>query len=180
MAKIIVLEFMTLDGVIEAPETWQFPYFSPDLVKLNSEQFEMIDAQLLGRVTYDIFADSWPQRTDNEYGIADKFNSMPKFVVSNTLKQAKWHNTTILSRDVIEDVRRLKQDFGGVIGVIGSAQLVQSLIQTDLIDEYRLQVYPVILGKGKRLFGNNVDKIGLRLVDTQVFSSGAILLIYQR
>lgn len=178
MAKIIVLEFITLDGIIEAPETWQFPYFDPEMAQANVEQLQQVDAQLLGRVTYEIFADAWPQRTDNEFGIADKFNSMPKFVVSSTLKQAEWNNTTILSENGTDAVRRLKQEFEGTISVIGSAKLVQSMMQTDLIDEYRLQVHPVVLGKGKRLFDDQVDKIDLRLVDTQVYSSGVILLVY--
>jgi len=178
MAKIIVLEFITLDGIIEAPETWQFSYFSPDIAQANMEQLQQVDAQLLGRVTYEIFVDAWPQRTNNEFGIADKFNSMPKFVVSSTLTQAEWNNTTILSENGIESVRRLKQDFEGTIGIIGSAKLVQSLMPTDLIDEYHLQVYPLVLGQGKRLFDDHDKKIGLRLVHSQVYSSGVILLMY--
>lgn len=178
MAKIIVLEFITLDGIIEAPETWQFPYLSPDIMQANVEQLQQIDAQLLGRLTYEIFVDAWPQRTDNEFGIADKFNSMPKFVVSSTLTQAAWNNTMILPENGIEAVRRLKQEFEGTIGIIGSAKLIQTLMPTDLIDEYRLQVYPIILGQGKRLFDDQVKKIGLRLVDSQVYSSGVILLVY--
>lgn len=178
MATIIVNEFMTLDGIVEAPETWQFPYFSPDIAQANIEQLQQIDAQLLGRVTYEIFVDSWSKRTNNEYGVADKFNSMPKYVISSTLKQAEWNASTILPKNGIEAVHRLKQEFEGVIGIFGSARLVQSLMKTDLIDEYRLQMYPIVLGKGKRLFDDNVEKIGLRLVDTEVYSSGVVLLRY--
>jgi len=179
MAKIVVQEFMTLDGVIEAPETWQFPYFSPDIAQANIEQIEQIDAQLLGRVTYEIFSASWPQRKNNEFGVADKLNAMPKFVVSSTLERADWHGTTILGGNAVAAVRQLKQTFKGVVAITGSAQLAQTLMQTDLIDEYHLQVYPVILGKGQRLFSDDGAKIGLRLVESKTYSGGVVQLTYE-
>ena len=152
MSKIIVSEFLTLDGVMERPEDWQFPYFSVDLAEFVKAEIHALDAQLLGRVTYDIFAASWPTQTNNEFGIADKLNSMPKYVVSSTLKKGDWNPTTVIIGNVVEAITKLKQQPIGTIGVTGSATLVQSLMETDLIDEYHLQIYPIVLGKGRRLF----------------------------
>jgi dihydrofolate reductase len=164
---------------MEAPEEWQFPYLSDDLGKFIQEEIHSLDAQLLGRVTYEIFAGSWPTMTNNEFGIADKLNSMPKFVVSSTLTKADWNPSTIISGNVAEEIRKLKQQPVGNIGITGSTTLVQSLMEADLIDEYHLQVYPIVLGKGRRLFKDGVDK-KLKLVDSKTFSSGVVALIYQR
>jgi len=178
MAKLIVLEFMTLDGVMEAPENWQFPYFSEDVTAFNVAQIHALDAQLLGRVTYDAFAESWAPMTNNEHGIADKFNAMPKYVVSSTLQNATWNNSTII-RNAPEEIAKLKQEIDGTIGIIGSATLVQSLMSTDLIDEYQLQIYPVVQGKGIRLFTDDSPSQSLKLIEQKTFQSGAILLTYQ-
>ena len=178
MRKIIVSEFLTLDGVMEAPEEWQFPYLSDDVAEFIKVQILALDAQLLGRVTYDIFAASWPSQTNNEFGIADKLNSMPKYVVSSTLKKADWNPTTVINGNVVEAISKLKQQPGGSIGITGSATLVQSLMKADLIDEYQLQVYPIVLGKGRRLFKDGIDK-KLKLVESKTFSSGVVILIYQ-
>jgi dihydrofolate reductase len=178
MRKLIVYEYMTLDGVVEAPEKWQFSYLSDDVAEVIQSQILEADAILLGRVTYDIFAASWPSRTNNEFGVADKLNSAPKFVVSSTLDRVEWNNSTLIRGNVVEEITRLKLQPDGNMAIIGSASLIQSLVEHDLIDEYRLMVYPVVLGSGKRLFpeGNN---LALRLVDANVFSSGVVLLRYQ-
>lgn len=178
MRKLIVNEYITLDGVIEAPEQWQFPYLSQDVAEVIQEQILDADAILLGRVTYEIFADSWPQRTNNEFGVADKLNSAPKFVVSSTLEKVEWNNSKLIRENAEVEIARLKQQPGGNILIIGSAGLVRSLVGNDLIDEYRLLVHPVVLGKGKRLFSEEAD-FTLKLLDARTFSSGIVLLRYQ-
>jgi dihydrofolate reductase len=129
-------------------------------------------------VTYEGFAAAWPSRTDEE-GFADKFNSMPKYVVSSTLEDPDWNNSTVLKGDVVEEVSKLKQEQDGDIVVHGSPQLVQTLVEHDLVDEYRLMVFPVVLGTGKRLFGETSDKKTLRLVDSKVVGDGVAILVYQ-
>ncbi len=179
MRKVIVSEFLSLDGIMEASEQWQPPYVSDDVAEFIQAQILGLDAQLLGRVTYDMFAAYWPLQTHNEFGIADKLNTMPKFVVSSTLAKAEWNNSTILRGNVAEAVARLKQQPGGSIGIIGSATLVQSLMKEDLIDEYQLQVYPIVLGSGRRLFKDGMNTTALKLVESKTFSSGVVLLRYQ-
>jgi dihydrofolate reductase len=180
MRKLIVSEFVTLDGVMEAPEKWQFPYYSDDLAEVIQAQILASDAMLLGRVTYEVFAAYWPSQTNNEFGISDKLNSEPKFVVSSTLQKAEWNNSTLIKEHVAEEISKLKQQPGGNIGITGSATLVQSLMQADLIDEYRLMVHPVVLGSGKRLFRDGRDTLQLKLLNTQTFSKGVVLLCYQK
>lgn len=179
MRKVIVYEYVTLDGVMESPDKWQFPYYSDDVAEFNKAQILAFDASLLGRVTYEMFASYWPLQTHNEFGIADKVNSTPKFVVSSTLKKAEWNNSTIIKKNVVEEITKLKRQPGGHIGITGSATLVQSLMQHDLIDEYRLMVHPVVLGSGKRLFRDGSDTKALKLADTKTFSSGVVVLSYQ-
>lgn len=178
MRKIIVSEFLTLDGVMEANERWQFPYFSDDLAEFNKAQILALDSILLGRVTYEIFASSWPYRTNNEFGIADKLNSTPKFVVSSTLKKAEWNNSTIINGNVLQRISDLKQQSGGDIGITGSAMLIQSLMKDNVVDEYRLFIHPIVIGSGKRLFSDWGSMV-LKLVETKMFSSGVMLLSYQ-
>jgi dihydrofolate reductase len=134
------------------------------------------EALLLGRVTYEGFAEAWPSR-DGEF--ADKFNNMPKYVVSSTLDEPEWNNSTVLKGDVVEEVGKLKRDQDGDIVVHGSARLVQTLIEHDLVDELRLMVYPVVLGSGKRLFGDTSDGKPLRLVESKVVGDGVSILIYR-
>jgi len=177
MRKVIVYEYVTLDGVVEAPEKWQFPYFSDDVAEVIKSQILDAGAILLGRATYDIFAASWPSRTNNEFGVADKLNNAPKYVVSSTLESPDWNNTTLIKENVLEEIAGLKQQPGGDIGILGSATLVQSLMGRELIDEYRLMVHPIILGSGKRLFPEGVD-LALRLIEVKAFSSGVLLLRY--
>lgn len=179
MGRVIVYEYVTLDGVMEAPEEWQFPYYSDDVAEVIKAQILEPDAILLGRATYEIFAAYWPYRTHNEFGTADKLNSTPKFVVSSTLEKAEWNNSTLIKENVAEEITRLKQQPGGDIAIIGSATLVQSLMHHDLIDEYQLLVHPVVVGRGKRLFEDGSIPTALRLVETRAFSSGVVLLSYQ-
>ena len=185
MGRIVVTEFISLDGVIEAPgggeefkhAGWTFKIErgeEGDKFKLD----ETLDsaALLLGRVTYEGFAEAWPSRNG---AFADKFNSMPKYVVSSTLKKAVWNNSTVLTGNVVESISDLRQDIDGNIVIHGSARLVQMLIEHDLVDELRLMVFPVILGTGKRLFGDTSDKKGLRLVDSKTVGDGIAILVYE-
>ena len=184
MGRIVVTEFVSLDGVMEAPGGGEDYKHAGWTFKINrgeegnafklKETIES-DALLLGRVTYEGFAKAWPSR-DGEF--ADKFNSMPKYVVSSTLKKADWNNSTILSGDVAEEVTRLKKKLQGNIVVHGSARLVQALIANSLIDELRLMVFPVILGSGKKLFGEMSDKKSMKLVSSQTVGDGVGILIY--
>ena len=181
MRKVIAYEYITLDGVMESPEKWQFPYFSDDFEEFIRSQILSFDASLLGRVTYEIFASYWPLQTNNEFGLADKINSAPKFVISSSLKKVEWNNSTLIKnrKHFAEEINKLKQQAGGDIGIIGSATLVQSLMQADLIDEVRLLVHPVVVGSGKRLFKDGTDLKKLKLIDTKTFDSGFLLLRYQ-
>jgi dihydrofolate reductase len=188
MGRIVVTEFVSLDGVMEAPgggedyehAGWTFEFDrgeEGDRFKLD-EVLEA-EAQLLGRRTYEGFAAAWPDYSD-EVGFADKMNSMPKYVVSSTLERADWNNSTILRGDVGEEVARLKDEIDGVILVAGSAMLVQTLIEHDLVDELRLMVFPVLLGKGKRLFGETSGTERLRLKSSKLVGEGVAILVYER
>ena len=187
MGRIVVTEFVSLDGVVQAPggnedfkhSGWTFEIDRGDEGnKFKLDETLSSEALLLGRVTYEGFAAAWPSRTDDG-GFADKFNSMPKYVVSSTLEDPEWNNSTVLNGDVVEEVSKLKQDQDGDIVVHGSPQLVQTLVENDLVDEYRLMVFPVVLGTGKRLFGETSDKKSLRLVDSKVVGDGVAILVYQ-
>lgn len=179
MGKLTVLEYLTLDGVMEAPETWQFPYLSDDVMDDVRAGLHQLEGLLLGRVTYEIFAAHWPLQTNNEFGVADKLNSVPKFVVSSTLEKAEWNNSTLIREDPTGAISALKQQAGGMIGIVGSAALVQSLMQAGLIDEYRLLVHPVIVGSGKRLFHDGMNTTALRLVESRAYRAGVVRLTYQ-
>jgi dihydrofolate reductase len=188
MGRIVVTEFISLDGVIEAPgggEDFKHAGWTFEISRgAEGDQFKLdetmaSEALLLGRVTYEGFAAAWPGRTD-EAGFADKFNSMPKYVVSSTLKNADWNNSTILSGDVVDEVEKLKSEVDGDIVVHGSARLVQTLVEHDLVDELRLMVFPVILGTGKGLFGETADKKSLKLADSKIVGDGVAILTYQR
>jgi dihydrofolate reductase len=179
MGRIIVTEFLTVDGVMESPEQWQFPHHSPDTQEFVAQNLMSLHGQLLGRVTYEIFSGFWPTQTNNEFGIADKLNSMPKYVVSTTLQEANWNNTSIISGNVVESIKALKHSMDGDIGIPGSRMLIQSLMNTDIIDEFQLLVYPVVLGDGSRLFDNGMHNQPLKLVDSKTFKSGVVALTYQ-
>jgi dihydrofolate reductase len=176
MRKIIVSGFLTLDGVMEDPG-WTFPYWNDEIATFKLDELFASDALLLGRLTYQGFAGAWPSRTD-EQGYADRMNNLPKYVVSTTLEMAEWNNSTFIKENVVAQISELKQQPGQSILVFGSGTLVQTLMQHDLVDDFVLLLYPLVLGKGKRLFreGSNVM---LRLVESQVFSSGVVALSYQ-
>ena len=185
MGRIIVTEFVSLDGVMEAPGGGEDYKHAGWTFEINrgeeGNQFKIketsdSEALLLGRVTYEGFAKAWPS-VKNDF--ADKFNSMPKYVISSTLKKADWNNSTILSGDVIEEITKLKKKLKGNIVVHGSAQLVQALVANDLIDELRLMVFPVILGSGKKLFGEMDEKKSMKLISSQTVGDGVGILIYE-
>jgi dihydrofolate reductase len=187
VGRIVVTEFMSLDGVVEDPggsESFKYGGWSFEIArgeegdKFKVDEVFSSEALLLGRVTYEGFAAAWPSRTD-DVGFADKFNSMPKYVVSSTLEDPEWNNSTVLAGDLATEVAKLKQEHEGDIVVHGSPQLVQGLVEHDLVDEYRLMVYPVLLGAGKRLFGETTGKKPLRLVSSQVVGDGVAILVYQ-
>jgi dihydrofolate reductase len=186
MGRIVVTEFASLDGVIEDPggsEDFKYGGWSFEIDrgdegnKFKLDETEASDALLLGRVTYEGFAEAWPSR---EGEFADKFNNMPKYVVSSTLSEPEWNNSTVLKGDITAEVEKLKQEYNRDIVVHGSAQLAQYLIEHDLVDELRVMVYPVLLGSGKRLFGETSDKKTLRLADSKVVGDGVIVLTYTR
>ena len=186
MARIVVTEFISLDGVIEAPgggEDFEYGGWSFEIDRGDEgNQFKLdetmqSDALLLGRRTYEGFAAAWPER-DGEF--ADKFNNMPKYVVSSTLGEPDWNNTTVLEGDPADSVRELKDEGDGMITVHGSAQLAQALLDADLVDELRLMVFPVVLGKGKRLWGETSDKKPLKLTDSRSVGDGVAILVYER
>ena len=176
MRKVIVSEFLSLDGIMEEP-LWTFKFFGQEQAKYKLDELMASDTLLLGRVTYEGFAEAWPSRKDDE-GFADRMNGLPKYVVSTTLDEAEWNNSHVIRADVAQEINRLKQQSGENILVYGSSQLVQALMQHDLIDEYRIMFFPVVIGKGKRLFkqGSTAD---LKLTDAQTFASGVTVLTYQ-
>jgi dihydrofolate reductase len=185
MGRIVVSEFVSLDGVMEAPGgdddfergAWSFEVSrgeEGDAFKLDETR--NADALLLGRRTYEGFAAAWPSR---EGEFADKFNSMPKYVVSSTLTEPAWINTTVLDGDLGEAIGSVRDRYEGDVVVHGSAQLVQGLVERDLVDELRLMVFPVVLGMGKRLFGGTSDKKSLKLVESRTVGDGVAILVYR-
>ena len=185
MGRIVVTEFVSLDGVMQAPGGEDFKYkgwsFEFDRGE-DGNQFKVdetmeADALLIGKRTYESFAGAWPNR---EGEFADKFNSMPKYLVSSTLTDPDWNNTTVLEGDVVEAVRKLRDEFDGVIQVPGSRTLVQDLIENDLVDQINLMIFPVVLGTGDRVFGEFSDKKAMRLVESKTVGEGIAVLIYER
>jgi dihydrofolate reductase len=185
MGRIVVTEFISLDGVVEDPGGsedfrhggWAFATDNGDEGReFKVEETRASDAQLLGRVTYEGFAEAWPSR---EGEFADLFNSMPKYVVSSTLEKAEWNNSTVLKGDLADEVEKLRQKHDGDVVVHGSARLAQALLEHGLVDELRLMVFPVVLGSGKRLFGETTDKQRLRLTSSQTVGDGVAILVYE-
>ena len=185
MGRIVVTEFVSLDGVMEAPGGgedykhggWTFEIDrGEEGNKFKLDETLGAEALLLGRRTYEGFAAAWPSR---EGEFADKFNGMPKYVVSSTLENPEWNNSTVLKGDLVEEVSRLRDTAAGDVYVQGSAQLVQALVEHDLVDELRLMVFPVVLGSGKRLFDGTSDKKRLRLAESRTVGDGVTILIYQ-
>jgi dihydrofolate reductase len=186
MGRIVITEFLSLDGVMQAPggedfkyRGWSFEFDRGD----DGNQFKLdeafdAEALLLGRITYESFVGAWPER-DGEF--ADRFNEMPKYVVSSTLSDPEWNNTTILEGPVVESVSKLKDELGGKIYIHGSRRLAQELLDAGLVDELRLMVFPVVLGTGDRLFGETGDKQGFKLSEAKpVGDDGVVTLVYER
>jgi len=184
MGRIVVTEFVSLDGVMEDPGGaedfehggWSFEFDRGEAGnKFKLDETLASDALLLGRVTYEGFAAAWPQR---EGEFADKFNQMPKYVVTSSPSELEWSNSTAVDGDLGEEVARIRQRHDRDVVVHGSAQLAQELLDRDLVDELRLMVFPVVLGRGKRLFGETSDKKQLRLVDSKTVGDGVTILTY--
>jgi dihydrofolate reductase len=193
MRRLVVGTFLTLDGVMQAPGGpdedrdggfehggWSVNYWDDMMGRLIVEHTLGADALLLGRRTYEIFAAHWPRVPDPSDPIAAKLNSVRKYVVSRTLSKAEWSNSVLISGDAAARVARLKEEAGAEIGVSGSANLIQTLLKHDLVDEFRLWVFPVVVGSGKRLFGDGAVPGALRLVDTKVSTTGVAIHHYER
>lgn len=193
MRQLVVGTFTTLDGVMQAPGGpdedrdngfphggWLVPHFDERLVDIMTDWTTRAGAFLLGRRTYEIFAASWPKSIDPDDAIADALNNRPKFVASRTLNTVDWNNSTLLKGDVVEEVEKLKAMDGGEIQVHGSSNLLQTLLEHDLVDVFRIWQFPVVLGAGKRLFGEGTIPRRFRLVDSQSNAAGAVLHVYER
>jgi dihydrofolate reductase len=195
MRKLIVLSFITLDGVMQAPGGpeedptggfkyggWAAGYWDDFLGSVMAEQMAKPFDALLGRKTYEIFAAYWPyvKSDDSDGPIADKINSAKKYVVSTTLDKLEWSNSTLIKGDVVQEIKNLKQQSGPELQVSGSSNLIQTLLKHDLIDEFRLKIFPITLGTGKRLFGDGTIPAGLKLVDSKTSTTGVIIATYER
>ena len=193
MRKLVVGTFLTLDGVMQAPGGpdedrdgdfqhggWLVPYFDEKFVEIMTDWTKRAGAFLLGRKTYEIFAGSWPKSTDPADEIATALNTRPKFVASRTLDEVTWNNSVLLKGDVAEEVAKLKAQEGGEIQVHGSSGLLQTLLKHDLVDSLRIWQFPVVLGTGKRLFGEGAIPLSFDLVDRQQSTTGAVLSVYDR
>lgn len=177
MRKLVVTQFLTLDGVMEAPEKWNSKYLNDEEITNDIlDGFSASDSLLFGRTTYQFLAARWPARTGE---MADKFNNLPKHVVSTTLQIAEWNNSAIINANVSEEIKKIKAQSGKNILVWGSHKLVQTLMRDNLVDEYKLYVYPLILGTGKRLFEEGTAGQTLQLINARIFSAGAIAMVYQ-
>ena len=192
MRKLVVGTFVTVDGVMQAPGGpgeddeggfrhggWSVNYWDEMMGQTMDEQMSRAEALLLGRKTYEIFAAHWP-RVSDEDPTAAKLNGMPKYVASRTLSEVTWNNSTLLKGDVADAVAKLKEEPGGEIHVSGSGDLIQTLIKNNLVDEFRLWVFPVVLGEGKRLFGGGTVPEGLKLVDSKTSGTGVMIATYER
>ncbi|MER5321777.1 dihydrofolate reductase family protein [Streptosporangium roseum] len=176
MRKIIAGLFMSLDGVVEAPEKWHFPYLNEEMGAAVGSMQAQADTLLLGRVTYESFASVWPHQTGE---MADRLNGIRKLVVSATLEKAEWTNSTVIGGDVVEELTRLKRQPGKDISVSGSITLTRALLRAGLIDDLHLLVHPIILGAGQRLFEDGTEQRKLTLTDSATFSTGVVHLTYQ-
>src|SRR5215211_3106784 len=178
MRKVVAVELVSLDGVMESPEEWAFSYSNDEMEEANASGMAASDALLMGRVTYEQMAAYWPNQPGG-VPMVDYINSVPKYVVSTTLEEPlEWNNSTMIEGDVAEEVSRLKQQPGRDILIGGSGELVNTLMGHDLIDEYRLMVFPVVVGSGKHLFGEGSATKTLQLEETKTFASGVVVLSY--
>jgi dihydrofolate reductase len=174
MSQVVVSEFLTLDGVMGNP-MWSLDYWNDDIATFKHDELFSADALLLGRVTYDGFVASWPTRSGDDF--TDRINSMPKHVVSKTLAAPEW-NSTVLGKDAVAEIYKLKAQPGGDLVIYGSKTLVQTLIENDLVDRYNILVYPIVLGEGLKMFDDST-RAKLKLVESKAYDTGAVLLIYE-
>jgi dihydrofolate reductase len=179
MRKLVAVELVSLDGVMETPEEWAFPYSNNEMEEANASGMAASDALLLGRVTYEALATFWPHQPGGT-PMVDYINSVPKFVVSETLEEPLgWNNSTLIEGNVTEGINDLKRRAGKDITILGSGALVRTLLGEGLLDELRLMVHPIVLGSGKRLFEDGDDRKGLELIDSRTFGTGVVYLAYQ-
>ena len=179
MRKVVAVEFVSVDGVMESPEEWAYSYTNDEMEEANASGMAASDAMLLGRVTYEQMAAFWPLQPGGVPTV-DYINSVPKHVVSTTLEEPLgWNNSTLIGDNVAEEIAGLKQQPGKDIAILGSGTLVRSLLQDDLLDELRLIIHPIVLGSGKRLFEDGGDRKALELVDSKTFSTGVLYLTYR-
>jgi dihydrofolate reductase len=180
MRKVVALELVSLDGVMESPERWSFQFHNDEMAQANASGMAAADAMLFGRLTYQEFAAFWPYQNSAEQPFTDYLNNTSKYVVSTTLEEPlEWNNSTLIKDDVAEEVAGLKQQPGKDIGIVGSGTLVRSLLREGLLDELGLMVHPIVLGRGKRLFEDGIDEMVLELVDSKTFSTGVLYLTYR-
>jgi dihydrofolate reductase len=177
MRKVVAGLYISLDGVVESPDKWQFDNFDAEIMSSMGSQLEAEDAVLLGRVTYQEWAAYWPNSTDEPF--ASFINNIPKYVVSTTLDRIDWSNSILIKGSLKEEINRLKGQPGKNIGVAGSPKLVRSLLTNDLLDELTLMIHPVAVGSGRRLFNGDSDLKRLKLVGSQITSTGVAILTYQ-
>jgi dihydrofolate reductase len=180
MRKVVASEFVSLDGVVESPDKWHFPYFNDQMGDAIGAAMAASDAMLMGRVLYEEWAAFWPNQDPDENPFAARMNGVRKYVVSTTLEEPlEWQNSTLIGDNVAEEISRLKEQPGKDISISGSPTLVRSLLQDGLLDELRLMVHPIVVGSGKRLFEDGGDQKALQLVDSKTFSTGVLYLTYQ-
>ena len=180
MRKVVASEFVSLDGVVESPEKWHFPYFNDQMGDAIGAAMAASDAMLMGRVLYEEWAAFWPKQDPDENPVAARMNGVRKYVVSTTLEEPlEWQNSTLIGDNVAEEISKLKEQPGKDISISGSPTLVRSLLQDGLLDELRLMLHPIVVGSGKRLFEDGGDQKALQLVDSRTFSTGVLYLTYQ-
>jgi dihydrofolate reductase len=179
MRKVVAAEFLSLDGVMESPDKWHFPYFNDEMGQAVGEGFATSDAMLMGRVLYEEWAAYWPQQDPEENPVAAQMNGVQKYVVSTTLEEPlEWSNSTLIKENVAEEIEKLKNQPGKDIVISGSGALVRSLLADGVIDELKLMIHPIVVGGGKRLFEEGEDQTALELVDSEIFSTGVVYLTY--
>jgi dihydrofolate reductase len=180
MRKVVAAEFLSLDGVMESPDKWHFPYFNEEMSQAIGEGFAAADAMLMGRVNYEEWAAFWPGQDPQENPMAAQMNAMQKYVVSTTLEEPLgWQNSTLIGENAAEEIARLKQEEDGDIVISGSGALVRSLLQYGLLDELKLMIHPVVVGGGKRLFEDFGEQKALELVESKTFETGVLYLTYR-
>jgi dihydrofolate reductase len=180
MRKVVASEFLSLDGVMESPDQWHFPYFNDEMGQAVGEGFETSDALLMGRVLYEEWVAFWPQQDPEENPVAATMNNVSKYVVSTTLEgPLEWNNATLIGDNVAEEISELKRQPGKDIVISGSGALVRSLLEYGLLDELKLMIHPIVVGSGKRLFEDGEKQTALELVESKTFSTGVVYVTYK-